>query len=291
MKAAKSYRIGKSNEKVIKHTGSSVLRDLSASIRNAQNKPACSSESTTPTSSQPTSETPVSSPQQSPSMIRQATKQYILSFGIDERKQCTECGMSYLKNVKSDLKAHEKYHQRCLNGRDWSQNWGEKIVQVDSNSYICSVNSKNSLESKATLELLEIVNHDLNAPDDNEFWLKGDYFGKVFVYVQDKKAIGVVSVECIQRGKWFSVDDGKVVSDIDVELLAGISRIYVCKNYRRSGIALRLLEVAQKHLIYGLFVPRNKFGWSQPSFSGGKLAKQFNGAKHKSGKILIPVYT
>lgn len=292
MKVEKKCKISKPSRRT---NNNGILQDITSSLGNADKNSSASKdfESSTPNSSQSTTQisSPASSPQEKTYVIRQPTKQALLSFGIEERKQCNDCGMSYLKNVQSDIKIHHKYHQKCLNGRDWSENWGEKLVSFGSNQYICCVNPKNLPETKAALELLEIVNRDLNAPDDNEFWMKNEDLGKVFVYVKDKRAIGIVSIERIKSGKWFSVDDGKVVSKIDVELLAGISRIYVSKNFRRSGIALHLLQTSQKHLIYGLIVPKSKYGWSQPSSSGGKLAKQFNGVKHKSGKILIPVYT
>ncbi|CCH46772.1 N-acetyltransferase ESCO2 [Wickerhamomyces ciferrii] len=289
------YKINKTrkNESNITKT---PLQDITTIIKN--NVDSDSSIPSTPNSSQSQSitSTPQTSPlpttqQQKNVKIRHATKQSVLSFGIDERKQCQECGMSYLKYVQSDVKSHQKYHQKCLNGRDWNDKWGKKLIEFNQNEYICTLNLNNSSEIKASLELLEIVNQNLNAPDDNEFWLKGTDSGKIFIYVKDKKAVGIVSTEKITKGHWFAIDDGVVINKIDIELLAGINRIYVSKNHRRFGIALKLLKCAQEHMIYGMVIPKHKIGWSQPSFSGGKFAKTFNGVKHKSGKILIPVYT
>lgn len=291
MKIEKKYQKRKTSRKGLGQNHAAVLQDITSSLENAaMDTTQLSLQTSSPNSSQ-SMITPSTSPQTSSPSIRQPKSQLILSVGIDERKLCDDCGMSYLKNVKTDIKMHQKYHQKCLNGRDWNQSWGSRLVNLNQNEYICCVNPKNLPETKAALELLEIVNRDLNAPDDNQFWLKGEDHGKVFVWIWENKAVAVVSVERIKYGKWFSVDDGKIVSALNVELLAGINRIYVCKNHRRHGIALQLLEAVQEFLIYGMFIPRIKIGWSQPSFSGGKLAKTFNGVKHKSGKVLIPVYT
>lgn len=293
MKIEKKYSSRKNTKKEAAQKHVSVLQDITTSIGNASiERPSLSSSSqpSTPNSSQLVT-TPTTSPQSTSPCIRQPKTQLILSVGIDERKQCYECGMSYLKNVKTDIKMHQKYHQKCLNGRDWNKSWGTVLKKIGQKDRICCVNPRSLSETKAALELLEIVNRDLNAPDDNKFWLRGEDYGKVFVYVRENKAVAVISVERIKKGKWFSVDDGKIVSSLDVELLAGISRIYVCKNHRRDGIGLQLLQTVQEFLIYGMLIPRNKIGWSQPSSLGGKLANSFNGSKHKSGKLLIPVYT
>jgi len=250
-----------------------------------------SSQSTAPSSPlQPS--TPTSTPPSS-SNIRHATKQSVFTVGINEKITCENCGMTYFKHVDADKKLHSQFHKKVLNGRDWSVKWGTKIQDINSSQdeYICCVNPKNSTEMKATIDLLDLVNHDLNAPEDNEFWLKGDDSGKVFVYVKNGRAIGVVSVERITQGTFLSIEDGQIARNIKLELLAGVSRIYVCKKYRRMGIGLRLLGTLQTHFIYGMIIPKNKIAWSQPSFAGGKLATSFNGIKHKSGRVLVPVYT
>jgi N-acetyltransferase len=198
--------------------------------------------------------------------------------------------MSYLKNLRSDIKQHEKYHERCLNGRDWNQHWGDEVMRFNNNEYIVRVNPAKQAEVNTALELLEVVNKDLNAPDDNEFWLSTQDKGFVYLYVKNKVAVGLVSIIRITQGKWFSIEDGKIVSDKNMNLLAGISRIYVCTNYRRQGIGLKLLQSVQESLVYGMTVPKLLIGWSQPSTSGAKLASAFNSVHHKSGKTLVPVY-
>jgi N-acetyltransferase len=229
-------------------------------------------------------DTPPSSP------IAPQFKQTFLAIGSQTRETCKQCGMSYLKHISSDVKMHQKYHQRCLDGRDWNiKSDEEPLVQISHDECIYKVNPQRQSEVVAALDLLEIVNRYLNAPDDNDFWLNGDD-GVVFVYVKQGVAIGVISVEKVTQGRWFSVEDGIIVSKLNLELLCGISRIYVCQSHRRSGIALKLLQTVQRHFVYGLSVPKMKIGWSQPSSSGGKLASAFSGLKHRTGKVLIPVY-
>lgn len=225
-------------------------------------------------------------------------KQYILSVGSKTRRTCAQCGMSYLVNSPSDVKLHDKFHRICVDGRDWNMRLGEPLESISQNEAIYKVDSSRQYECIGALEMLNIVNKELNAPDDNDFWTSGDSNGSVYVYVRNKVAVGIVSVERFntnpghgKKGYWFSVEDGRVVSPQPLDILCGISRIYVCRRYRRHGIAIKLLHAVQRHLIYGLVIPSLKIAWSQPSTSGGQLAMRFNGRMHKSGKVLIPVYT
>lgn len=229
-----------------------------------------------------------SSPASSPSATPKKLQQSLLAYGLNDKITCNDCGMTYLKNLKSDIKQHHKYHEKCVNGRDWNDNWGELLTKFDNHDSIVRINPLKQAEVNAALDLLEIVNSDLNAPDDNDFWLKNN--GYVYIYVRNKVAIGIVSVIKTKQGKWFSIEDGKIVNDQILQLQAGISRIYVCSNFRRDRIGYKLLECIQNNLVYGMKLPKLTIGWSQPSSTGGKLAASFNGVKHKSGKTLIPIY-
>lgn len=201
--------------------------------------------------------------------------------------------MSYLKNVQTDIKLHQKYHQRLVNGIPFT-NVASAATRLEARTpteFVLKVNPKRPGEVSKALELLQIVNQALNAPDDNDFWLdQTGENGSAFVYIKDKTAVGIVTIIKEHNGKWYSIDDGRIVSNRDIPVLCGISRIFVASSQRRRGIAIRLLDCVRKHMIYGAEIPKSKLAWSQPSFSGGKLAAVYNGVKHKSGRMLVPVY-
>lgn len=67
-------------------------------------------------------------------------------------------------------------------------------------------------------------------------------------------------------------------SKADVALL-GISRIWTSKSYRNQNIATNLLDCARAMFFYGLELPKNLVAFSQPTDSGGQLAKRWFGAK------------
>ena len=64
----------------------------------------------------------------------------------------------------------------------------------------------------------------------------------------------------------------------DIALL-GISRIWTSKSQRNRGHALELLECARNNFFYGVQVPKNLVAFSQPTESGGRLARRWFGAK------------
>lgn len=60
----------------------------------------------------------------------------------------------------------------------------------------------------------------------------------------------------------------------DVALL-GISRIWTSRSYRGRGIAFDLLDCARGNFFYGMEVPKDLVAFSQPTESGGRLAKRW----------------
>ncbi|CAH02222.1 Eco1p [Kluyveromyces lactis] len=244
--------------------------------------------------------------------------------------KCPKCSITYSTNSPSDLVQHKRYHDLHLNGKRWSQSWGDIINRVEAlktekqlkysmvsekdkkvmsfqlpsqtlyeeDEYIVMISPKKANEVKAALDLMSIVNEELNAPhDENAFWSEvdksGKSQGKAFIYVKKNRAVGVITIEYIEntnRGKWMVLDTKAIVPNVVPDVKLGISRIWVCRNQRQHGIATRLLEVARKKSIYGCIVNKWELAWSQPSQSGSILAKSYNAAKHRSGKLLIPCY-
>ncbi|GME70807.1 unnamed protein product [Ambrosiozyma monospora] len=221
-----------------------------------------------------------------------------------DKISCEECGMSYLPYVKADQQQHHKFHKRVLEGLDFSTKASQgkhtfsyflnkpetkhHNKQID----IYELNFKNQYNVQLAHDFLGIVNTELNAPQDTLQFLKGPNFGKVFLAVDTQlgKTVGIISVERIKTGHWMIADTGDLVPNQTMKLLLGISRIYVCKQYRGYGIGLKLCQVLFQNGVYGVALRKTQIGWSQPSEFGGRLALRFNAVKHKSGKFLIPVY-
>lgn len=232
---------------------------------------------------------------------------YQSTFSTSSKKTtCEECFMSYMSNLKEDKDLHGKYHVRYLDGLLWGESWGTKVAKmypaklrlretspIQRQGYICQVNMSNHNENKTILSLLNMINNELNAPDD---WYstaqaqgKAATNGKIFVYIYNRKIIGLLSYEKLDPESptcLMDVDGQNVVvlnSKKNSALLKklpkaiyGVSRIFILKKYRRGGIALVLLHSTLGRLVYGLAASKYQVSWSQPSSAGLKLAESFN---------------
>lgn len=223
--------------------------------------------------------------------------------------KCPKCGMTYNQSSVSDTAIHKKYHTIRIQGKKWSSKWGVQVASYPTGSNptppsssssrstsgekIVMIRPGHSGEVAAAMDIMNLANHELNAPDDeNDFWSSENGGGKAFVYVKNERAVGAITVEVLQagRGRWLVYDTRAIVEKVFPDFTLGISRIWVCRAQRRLGIATKLIEAARENTIHGQIVPKNMVAWSQPSDSGGKLALSYNGVLHKSGRSLIPCY-
>jgi N-acetyltransferase len=61
--------------------------------------------------------------------------------------------------------------------------------------------------------------------------------------------------------------------------MLGISRIWTSNLFRKHGIATKLLEVARSQFLYGMTIKKEQVAFSQPTESGGRLAKKWFGQR------------
>ena len=62
--------------------------------------------------------------------------------------------------------------------------------------------------------------------------------------------------------------------------LLGIARIWTSRKFRGRGLAAVLLDCARSSYFYGIEVPKELTAFSQPTESGGKLARKWYGKEH-----------
>lgn len=119
---------------------------------------------------------------------------------------------------------------------------------------------------------------------------RGDRF-KVFLYLVGDKCVGFCLAEKINAAcRVVDSEAGKKSSERALPIpksssiscsttagvaLLGISRIWTSRSYRGRGIASDLLECARGNFYYGMKVPKDLVAFSQPTESGGRLAKHW----------------
>jgi hypothetical protein len=118
---------------------------------------------------------------------------------------------------------------------------------------------------------------------------------KVYLYVRGHKCVGACLAERIweaytvlgqddasaQARQLPSVNESSSISisAATTPALLGISRIWTSKEHRKQALATRLLDCARTDFLYGLTVEKDKVAFSQPTESGGKLARKWFGCE------------
>ncbi|KAF2007955.1 sister chromatid cohesion acetyltransferas-like protein Eco1 [Amniculicola lignicola CBS 123094] len=120
----------------------------------------------------------------------------------------------------------------------------------------------------------------------------GDRF-KVYLYIRGQKCVGACLAERISAA--YAVLDQvdtphpDSVARVEVEsssisissepepALLGISRIWTSNLHRKHGVATQLLDAARSDFLYGMSIEKDMIAFSQPTESGGKLARKWFG--------------
>ena len=116
---------------------------------------------------------------------------------------------------------------------------------------------------------------------------------KIFLHVKNGKCVGLCLAERITKG--YRVKDNKKTeasgrelpgdhksSSVSIEertvpAVVGVSRIWTSKSSRRKGIANNLLDCVLNQFIYGMEIDKDELAFSQPTESGGELARAWYG--------------
>lgn len=138
--------------------------------------------------------------------------------------------------------------------------------------------------------------------------------GKVFVFIFRNRIVGLVSFEKINNehrennrankimdigteevfellndSNEYSFEGGLNLKDLPE--VYGISRVFVLERFRRQGVGLMMLNSSLHKLVYGRKLSKFEICWSQTSFSGMKLARNFNSIRDlKSNRKFLRVY-
>ncbi|KAG5438348.1 hypothetical protein PCANB_002836 [Pneumocystis canis] len=208
---------------------------------------------------------------------------------LPSRTTCPDCGMSYIRGSSDDEYIHIKFHAGSIGGIDYpltnsiKEVWAESF---NSNRIIMISMSSPSREVKKAEEILKVVDLELgSASPFPSLTILHDSLAKqykFFLYLKGKKCVGLVLVEHIQSAYPIHPSSSQsssitLKSEALSTCIMGVSRIWVCKTYRREKIATRLLDVACNHFIYGITVKKHEVAFSQPSESGKLFIESWAG--------------
>ncbi|KAI9814307.1 MAG: hypothetical protein M1832_005947 [Thelocarpon impressellum] len=127
---------------------------------------------------------------------------------------------------------------------------------------------------------------------------------KTYLYVRGDKCVGLCLAEKITgayrvlettaRGERSTASQEIASRSSSVAIgaerqasLLGISRIWTSHAHRRQGIALTLLECARTDFVYGMTLPKSMVAFSQPTESGGLLARRWFGESQGGWRVYV----
>ncbi|KTW27724.1 hypothetical protein T552_02164 [Pneumocystis carinii B80] len=208
---------------------------------------------------------------------------------LPSRVTCSECGMSYTKGSADDETVHVKFHAKSIGGIDypitnsikeiWRENFtSNKIIMITMSSPLSEIKKAKKVLSVVDLELGSASPFPSSMNEHDH--LAKQY--KFFLYLKGKKCIGLILVEPIQSAYPVYPSSSQSTSiTLKPEALStyimGVSRIWVCRTYRRGKIATLLLDIACNHFIYGMTVKKHEVAFSQPSESGKLFIENWAG--------------
>ena len=238
-----------------------------------------------------------------------------IDLGGQVSRTCKACGMDYVPSHVEDAALHREFHGLNIGGVDLGRGFlkeigivqqlgeGENIVLVDDKSGI-------AVRRKVT-RVLDVVTKDLGAVEISEdrLWgyarklkktkqarkeeCEGEAHFKAFLYCVGDKCVGLCLAERIhtaskvigsesleEKEKSGATRSSSILTETSTDaMLLGISRIWTSKSHRFNGIASLLLDCARGNFFYGIEIPKKMVAFSQPTESGGYLARRWYGER------------
>ncbi|KAJ6647616.1 N-acetyltransferase eco, partial [Pseudolycoriella hygida] len=194
------------------------------------------------------------------------------SFGS---KYCSDCGMFYTLHVPEDEVLHQNFHDKMvgvLSFRGWTE---ENLVEnVKEWGHTGRIIWSNKMDTKAHVsrvsEILHIINEDLGY---NNMELQENAI--VYLAVARKVLIGVCVAEPLKEAhKTYTKENLDYIDSKNVfPVKCGISRIWVTPQFRRHGVATRLINAIRSHFIRGYELSPNELAFSTPTVMGKQFAQ------------------
>lgn len=211
---------------------------------------------------------------------------------------CPVCGMVFTKGTE-DEKVHKEFHKQHERQAPPLKSkvllkYCENVSRFDSDdsTIVMARQSDISNGCKSFKDSISAIVKRVN--DDLCFHVEGDGVlgndsSAVFVYLDsENRAVGCAVVERVDTAHpvvpKMDLDDTEIrCSKETKKAVVGVSRVWVHPEFRRRGIAGRMLDAVRGSFLYGYRVPMGEIAFSQPTSDGYRMFVSYT----KSDKFLV----
>ncbi|OWR42355.1 N-acetyltransferase ESCO2 [Danaus plexippus plexippus] len=211
-------------------------------------------------------------------LLKSGSNQYLIDAGQKKfgATQCHECGVIYEVGDPQDEHDHLVHHNASdvLKFNGWKE---ECIVDRTEHGRCLRVRGGDSGWRKVEAVLARVVHPQLGYTSH----LPGDARAyTAYLYIEKKQIVGCLIVEPKSRAFKLLPGDPDCCTIEDYPVKCGVSRVWTHANFRRRGVAVRLLECARASFLYGCGVLRSEIAFSAPTAAGKALATKYCGTEN-----------
>jgi len=191
-------------------------------------------------------------------------------MGKSDSITCNDCGMGYVRELEDNVLAHEKYHDKVVNGLCAPPLRSDCVVWRHDNERITVVRQSSLREQLDRAEEIgRCARKDAGYGAEELFDEKMEV--RVFLLHKEDRVIGFLLMDKrdhVYRGNWDEYDAGKQPEKmLDYPPIWSVCLVWVLKKHRRVGFAKTVLGKALTYLKYSL----DNIGWypssSPPAFT------------------------
>lgn len=193
-----------------------------------------------------------------------------------------ECGFLFDEEYPRESQRHLRFHhQRTEIFQHASSRFGKTVnwtMRLANGDEVVRMSGRDL--SPSQVRLVHRIDEEMSAREHDEEDIRAL---TVYLYVQREKdqVEGFMSTEPVARGLLRN-PQAESDEDVPVDVLVGVSRIWVAPNSRRRGVAMKLLHSLRRcHHSSSLLcdaqcqMPPHLVAFSQPTTSGQRLACRF----------------
>jgi GNAT superfamily N-acetyltransferase len=190
--------------------------------------------------------------------------------------ECPECGMSYVPDIPEDVKVHQKYHDKIVNGVYARKRKSDKIIWEEGNYRITVVNYYSPFAQRKRAEEAGLVAHK-DTPFDFAPYHSEERLDErnvhIFLLYRKNRIIGLLIVErrdYVQRFTWEEYENAGGKELPKGEPIWSIGLAWVHRRHRKRGLGSRLVQIAASFFDIEI----QSIGWYTPFEDyGEKLVK------------------